>query len=703
MERKGLNRPDTTHTGNNGFHGRRRIFRELYTLVSEEGGSVFLHGRARIGKTELLKRLYATLFRDQDRIIPFYYAFPEDLDLYTLCKDYLSEFIRQYIAFIRNDPIPSGGAIPLKRAERLIRDYPFPSSLIEDLYLHMEDNNPIGVARVAFTAPSLLSTLENARFCLLLDDFHNIFDHREACDAIFSQFEISRISCVLSGQLTSEVKAFIGKMGDRIRSLELSGFTPSEGREAISSILRRYDARIREEEVQTILKKLDYHPFYIKVLFDLIGMEGRGSTIDLKGFYTRYFKEISSGTLHLYFSSILESMDPGERKRALALLRRAMRGAIDSREGMDPSEREVKEYLVAKGLLRDTDHGLSLADPVVRDYLDLYFNRGAESPEELRARKVWEGLKGAEEEKEASHVEGILSLFRRCLERFSCQTVPGILFDYPAFKEDFGDRTPSLEEIHGQKLSLPKMVGVCQKGGFVIGYGFEGGLYREDKGVVWRVGYIPTPLVSEDDALRFLSEVEGLQEGGKEVVWVVGKDFSEGAIRALKGKGLFLSSPAQVELLLALLEDRDYKKKEPYLFEIILPALSEVELVAARAVEEIGRKASIDEESINKIKMALIEACINALEYGTKEGKVHIKVLLEDEEDGDGRVTIYVENEGGNVRPLYAMEPNLEEKFGSSYKRGWGFKLMRLLMDEVSFDRPSPSSTRLKLVKYIKR
>lgn len=706
-----ISRGDTTSIYlEEGFFDRKGIFQDLYSLAIEGRRKAFLYGRPKVGKTELLIRLYRSLFHHQDKVIPFYYAFPEyKVGIYDLCKDYLTEFIRQYIAFIRNDSFLLKSGTPLRRLQQLLDDSPLPSNLVDDLYEQIDDGNHLGVVKVAFSAPSLLSSTENARFCLILDDFHHLTvqENRILFRELSRTLVESGLSCILSGYLTPWVKAFTGRMAGHCMFIELGEIPEGEIMDLIHALSTLYKVRLKKEDMIHILKRLGFNPFYIKITFD--ALKERGMTLtDLKDFYTIYFDEMTSGRIYHYLSTILlGSTAPSRRKTVLTFLKAACEGRAEWRRFFATPEEPLIQSLLMKGVLEGELNDLKVKDPTLRDFVEIMFQKEVEgeSLEEIRARGIWQKLKEVEEERSLERLKGTLLLCKRGIEGFLCQKVPQILFDYGAFRERFGEGRPRKDELEGKELYLPKMVSTYCKDGLIVGYGFEGGLYREDKVVVWIAGCLSSPVVSESEAIEFLEKASALERAiGKETAkWAIAeKGFSRAAEEMLKGADAFRSNHDQLSLLLSLLkEEKVVEGKEPHLFEIILPALSEVELIAARAVEEMAKKANIDEESISQIKMALIEACINASEYGRKgNGKIHIKILLEGEGE-ERKLTIYVENEGGDLKPYLVSEPSLEEKMGSTYKRGWGFKLMRVLMDEVSFDKWM-GRTRLKMVKYIR-
>jgi serine/threonine-protein kinase RsbW len=107
-------------------------------------------------------------------------------------------------------------------------------------------------------------------------------------------------------------------------------------------------------------------------------------------------------------------------------------------------------------------------------------------------------------------------------------------------------------------------------------------------------------------------------------------------------------------------------------------------------------------EDINKIKHALIEACINASEHSlSTERKIYNRFRVE----GD-KLVITVSSRGlsapasisenGSSLSLNGGEP------GAKGRRGWGLKLIRTLMDDVEFERVD-DGTRLRMTKYLRK
>ncbi|GAB4389425.1 MAG: hypothetical protein Kow0025_14660 [Thermodesulfovibrionales bacterium] len=130
-------------------------------------------------------------------------------------------------------------------------------------------------------------------------------------------------------------------------------------------------------------------------------------------------------------------------------------------------------------------------------------------------------------------------------------------------------------------------------------------------------------------------------------------------------------------------------------FELSIPMAADAELVAARAVEQIGKNVSLTPEVITQLQLALIEACINAMEHsGSYDKKVFLKFNVDPE-----KIEIIIESPG---RPFSAVaeEPDIDAKIHGAHKRGWGLKLMRDIMDEVRVETLD-DRTRVVLIKKI--
>lgn len=108
-------------------------------------------------------------------------------------------------------------------------------------------------------------------------------------------------------------------------------------------------------------------------------------------------------------------------------------------------------------------------------------------------------------------------------------------------------------------------------------------------------------------------------------------------------------------------------------------------VVAAVATSVTG----IDDDRLEDLRIAVSEACTNAVESHGDEGAQHrvlLRCLLE-----DSRLEIRLEDSGTGLAQESMGEPPDTERPEEHLvgEPGWGLQLIRALVDEVAFDRSS--------------
>ena len=124
---------------------------------------------------------------------------------------------------------------------------------------------------------------------------------------------------------------------------------------------------------------------------------------------------------------------------------------------------------------------------------------------------------------------------------------------------------------------------------------------------------------------------------------------------------------------------------------LVLPRAPHAELLAGAAVEELGLRAGFPRDTLEEVKLAVVEACLNALEYGNGEVAVEIAAY-------DDRMEARVIDHGPGFDPQQVERPNLDAKLHATRKRGWGLELMRRLMDRVEVES-QPGTTTVHMVR----
>lgn len=137
--------------------------------------------------------------------------------------------------------------------------------------------------------------------------------------------------------------------------------------------------------------------------------------------------------------------------------------------------------------------------------------------------------------------------------------------------------------------------------------------------------------------------------------------------------------------------DKDIIEKE---IKVSIPMLPDMELAVSRLASALAETINLHPDKIDEIKMALIEACLNAFEHSnSKDQMVHVRFRIKPEE-----LEIIVRDYGIGFDPTVIRDPSIEEKIHAKDKRGWGFKIMKTLMDDIRVESDK-SGTQIVMIK----
>lgn len=117
--------------------------------------------------------------------------------------------------------------------------------------------------------------------------------------------------------------------------------------------------------------------------------------------------------------------------------------------------------------------------------------------------------------------------------------------------------------------------------------------------------------------------------------------------------------------------------------KLTLPLAPDMELAASKTATAMAELLRMSPDKIDEVRMAVVEACINAIEHSrAPDRKVYLtfEVLGEHEPEV---LRITVRDEGVGFAPEDVEEPSIERKISAARKRGWGLKIIRGLMDSV--------------------
>ena len=135
--------------------------------------------------------------------------------------------------------------------------------------------------------------------------------------------------------------------------------------------------------------------------------------------------------------------------------------------------------------------------------------------------------------------------------------------------------------------------------------------------------------------------------------------------------------------------------------DLVIPSqtdrLKEIRDFVAHAAHQFG----FGEDDVNKIVLAVDEACTNIIEHAYGYGKNHkIKLSILAKEKV---FEITITDQGRAFDPLSVPQPNMKEYLSHFKRGGLGMYLMKTVMDKVEYDfKPGPVN-RVRLTKYLQR
>jgi serine/threonine-protein kinase RsbW len=131
-----------------------------------------------------------------------------------------------------------------------------------------------------------------------------------------------------------------------------------------------------------------------------------------------------------------------------------------------------------------------------------------------------------------------------------------------------------------------------------------------------------------------------------------------------------------------------------------IPVAPEMEIVATAQAAALGEYIAMTRDKIDEVKLALVEACINAFEHADcRDEQLHLTFRLGEDPKGREWLEVEVLDKGKGFDRSRVEEPSLEKSFASHRKRGWGLQIIKSLMDEVEITS-GESGTRILMRKY---
>lgn len=733
------------------FFGREEELSALRRICLEGGAgigaSVLIYGPPNIGKSSILLKLKGELTALPEgsplpRPFPFYFSFSKILSHpLALSQQFFQEYLWQLLAFL-GEPSPAGFD-PEAMCESLgVRGY---IECRDFLAAHRRYTDAGDGLSALANAVSYPFTTGGKEFypVFLFDDFQYTIKLQNIPEgAIFSILrpfiKSGHFPIIISGSSPGHVSSSLKREGlyGSFQLIEVGGLSSEASLRAWGPMFERRRIRLPETLLSRASSRLGHVPIYQRMFAEEISFRNAQIT-DMVALENLYSLSVTEGKINRYWREFFENAFPARtvRVRAIRFLKRVLcdQFPIDSFEGAlaliggDPGEgNDILSVLEFKGLLKsDFEYLRFVEDPVLIDFLFWAFERGmlGKSSSQVAAAIVQGKIARVGREAESGEREKRTAVVKEMMRRWDCREVPALLFRFGAFRERFGGKG-LLEVVIGlereaEQVRLPKISSVStgyrtRRGGTrfdfdLVAYGFLRADFSEENLVIWAVDLstekVLTPAMLEhfENRCRLLTLEKGLREGQLEK-WILFEGSVEpSAVGYAERNGIRLTHRSQLRLFLNQFGMEEMEPtpesgrtpepvadSRPLEFELVLPMKTDTEVVAARVAEEIGAYASMDTDTVDRIKMAIIEACINAFEHsGSDSGKVHLRYVLTPE-----RIDLYVRDDGKGFR-IGAEESE------SKRNRGWGLKLIRELVDDVQIETGDEGTT-VRMVKYLR-
>ena len=115
-------------------------------------------------------------------------------------------------------------------------------------------------------------------------------------------------------------------------------------------------------------------------------------------------------------------------------------------------------------------------------------------------------------------------------------------------------------------------------------------------------------------------------------------------------------------------------------------------------VSRIARKVGFNEDDVNKIELAVDEACTNVIKHAySSDSKKPIEIALKVDLE---KLTVEITDRGKGFNPKKLQRPDMKEYIAQMRVGGLGVYLMKTLMDEVVYNIQPGKRNQLRMVKY---
>jgi serine/threonine-protein kinase RsbW len=733
------------------FLGRADALSEIVSLAPHASGTrgLLVLAAPGAGASELLRQAYDKLFQQHGAASPIYFQWSrKDKTVMLAARRFLHCFLAQLVAHRRSEPSLVNAPPPLRDLIDLSdpSDYEWIERLVEAFERARDRGDERALVHLCLSAPQLAAA-RGARSLVMFDDVHAV---EKLKGELNLGIEIAQVAIhadvpfVPSGLRRGLFDALNGGDSparfDSFTTLNLDNLSDADARTLVERNAFARRVALNDQARDLIVQQLAGSPFYISSFVQAAQRSG----VELTSFLNcqrLYVDELLGGRISRRFGAILEEIAPVLTTRR-ALVRVLHDSAVNA-GGKSPAEAWRRRLELEPEQLYPVMNALHTHElasfnatfmeistgTIWRDYLKASYRLqvAAEPRALVVAETLLETLKRAPQTM-ARHYRRASALgLRELLTRFDAQRVPASLLHNERFSRSFrgldGEEIAAGLDAETDLIRLPQIVHaascesfhppmrqVCDEERCAVAHGFDATPYTDANEVVWLAAEIEGKMeigraLTEVwcDRLAQVANACGFRRAR---LWLVSNEgFTAEACEFLNEREAFGSSHQQLEMLTARLSPEGttvegVSVEPPDEFEMVIPMGGDTELIAANTVEQIARRLNFQLEDINKIKTALVEACINASEHSlSPDRKIYQRFRIESD-----KLVVTVSSRGVRLPALQpGQHPNGNEANGESAgRRGWGLKLIRTLMDEVEFERVD-DGTRLRMTKFLPR
>jgi len=131
---------------------------------------------------------------------------------------------------------------------------------------------------------------------------------------------------------------------------------------------------------------------------------------------------------------------------------------------------------------------------------------------------------------------------------------------------------------------------------------------------------------------------------------------------------------------------------------LAVPMIADMELTIAKTAAAIAEFVNMEQDQIDELSVAIIEAFVNSLEHSkSRDEWFHVTFEMWPDE-----LRVIMQDFGKGFEPETVKERSGQKgKAEGLRKRGWGLRLMELFADDVEINSGSDGTT-IKVVKKVK-